>query len=138
MCYQGPRTTPSTLAWGGHTRDGLSFAIAPHSLKRPMATYQFLQIEGGTPFHTTSSMGSSTLMATAPCLQKCSRRRLLQCTLPRSGSSDLLERLTPRLQQHTTVKHGWRYVCRCQVKPACHWLGDIPCSGIKVLIVNKF
>ena len=52
--------------YGGrdHTRDGLSFAVAPHSLKKKDATTFNCK---DAPSNTTSSMGFFTLMATACC-----------------------------------------------------------------------
>ena len=84
--------------YGGedHAKDGLSFTVAPHSLKGVPTAYQF-QLMEGVHFPSTNRMGSSSLMATTPCLQKCSRRRLRLCSLPHSGSSDLLARLVPGL-----------------------------------------
>ena len=56
--YDGRRVTkPLALHlphwYGGedHTRDGLSFAIAPHSLKRATTAYQFQLTQGGNFLH---------------------------------------------------------------------------------------
>ena len=67
-------TKPLTLKlphwYGGksHARDGLSFAIAPHSLKRGATAYQFQFIKGGTfPKHQQNGIlhidGHSSLIA---------------------------------------------------------------------------
>ena len=73
--YDGRRVTkPLPLhlphCYGGedHARDGLSFAVAPHSLKRGMAAYQFQLIGGGTfsqhqQYGTFLVDGHSTLFA---------------------------------------------------------------------------
>ena len=51
-CVTKPLKLHLTHWYGGenHARDGLSFAIAPHPLRRGSTMYQFQLVEGGTFF----------------------------------------------------------------------------------------
>ena len=120
--YNGRHVTKLHLphCYGGkdHARDGLSFAVAPHSLRRETTVYQFQLIGGGTfskhkrygIYHIDghSSLFTEVLEEKAPL-------EYLATQWEQQLASETHTRIVITYKSETWLKVG--------VKPTCHLLG---------------
>ena len=125
--YDGRRVTkPLTLhlphCYGGkdHARDGLSFAVAPHSLRRGTTAYQFQLIGGGT-FSKHQQYGIYHIDG---------HSSLFTQVLEKKANLDYLatqweQRLASETHTRIVITYKIAVWPKVGVKPTCHSLGDL-------------